>query len=108
MVLAWLTSSSRTPTAANMDDARINRSSGRRPTRPQNFTRSNCLKTSPSPLSIPSLKRSARKGSRARRCVSCTSRRDVKEGASSYVETVELAQAATMSRRMKWRYASIP
>ena len=46
--------------AATIEDARTRRSSGRSPTRSAKRTRSKCRKTSPSPLSMPSRKRSAR------------------------------------------------
>lgn len=69
ILVAWFASSLRVCTEM-IEDARTRRSSGRRPIRSANRTRSNCLNISPSPLSIPSRKRSARNGSRASRCVS--------------------------------------
>lgn len=98
--------------AETIDDASTSLSKGRRPTRSANRGRSKWRKMSPSPLSIPSRKRSARKGSRARRWVSCTSNRKVNEVEVSKADGAaaepKRACECTMSRRMKWRYVSSP
>ena len=98
--------------AATMEDARISLSNGRRPILSANLTKSKFRKTSPSPRSIPSRNLSARKGSRARRCVSWTRRRNVRaeDGSNAAGEAVDvsLLWECTMRRRMKWRYVSMP
>lgn len=63
MLAAWFASSFRVGVETNAE-ARTRRSNGRSPTLSTNRTRSKCRKISPSPLSIPSRKRSARIGSR--------------------------------------------
>jgi hypothetical protein len=101
--------------AATMDAASTKRSSGRKPTRSTKRMRSKCLKVSPSALSIPSRNRSARYGSRASRCISWRSRRNVREADVSKVIADDGAEEAvrrpwewTISRRMKCKYVSTP
>lgn len=69
--------------ADTMDDASTSRSRGLSPHRSTNRGKSKLRKESPSPLSTPSLNLSARKGSRERRCTSCTRSRKVRLGDAS-------------------------
>ena len=81
--------------AATMLDAKTSLSNGRRPTLSANRMRSKWRKISPCPsaFSMPSRKQSARNGSRARRWVSWTRRRKVRdEDASKGVGVLECGE----------------
>ena len=94
------------------DEARITRSRGRRLVRSQKRMRSKFRKVSPSPLSTPSRNLSTRKGSRARRWVSCTRRRNVRDvdGSKGVGVAVEERRGCEwiMSLRMKCKYVFMP